>query len=208
MPDFGLGKGLRESLRAFTRERTSPPWESTKYLFQYLKIVGPKVYVRAERPEGSEPPRSYVQLGFSGCGGTAEVSAEVGWHWARQWHNQERVSINKLLGERGFVPRPPQYDELDTDNPAFLPFGMFGYAAFVNDHRYAEWLKMAGPDDPKHRFEVDAGDGFEGEPLEQALSLADEAYASMVRTSGCRCQLCAPSFDASSVTRTCRLDKH
>jgi hypothetical protein len=55
----------------------------------------PSLYCWGEREAGSDT-RSYVQLGFSGCAGMAEVSATVAGHWAAAWIREERRSGIRL----------------------------------------------------------------------------------------------------------------
>lgn len=206
LPHAGVEPPLLRSFRTFIQQKMTPPWDSTKTIFSYLKLVGPKLYVRADRAKNTNVRRSYIDVCFSGCGGMAEVSAEVAWHWARIWHGDRRQEIQELLGRCGFAPRVPTPDEAELDTLAFLPFGFFGYAKFITDQQHTEWTKMAGPDDPMHRFEVDgSAEETDMSTIDVALAMADEQYASKIRTHGCHCQLCAAHFDPAEVSRACRL---
>jgi hypothetical protein len=66
---------LAARFRAFLAREIPTPHDASTQTLDYLDIKGiPSLYLRGEREKGGEP-EWYVQLGFSGCAGMAEVSA-------------------------------------------------------------------------------------------------------------------------------------
>lgn len=193
-------EGMKKDFRAFLAERIPRPWPSTKVFLDYLDMDIVTVHVRGEQEQGGAA-KWYVQFAFSGCAGTAEVSAELGTHWAQAWYSQRREAIERNhLQPFGFVP-----DELQTDlqtRRSFLPVGDLGYALYVGKgHTDSELFQ------PEHSFELDDAMGDmavrSGESADQypllVLKGLEERFSTLMSDSACRCQLCMPDFDPSSV---------
>jgi len=195
IPADGLA-GLKRDFRVFLTERIPKPWPSTKVFLDYLDLDIVNIYVRGEQ-EQQGPVSWYVQFTFSGCAGTAEVSAELGSHWAETWYRARRDDIESVyLKPFGFVPNESQNDP--SIPRAFLPVGELGYALYagkaqaISDHFLPEYL-----------FELDDAMGdttgvAEGIGDQDPLSVLkdlEERFAALMADSACRCQLCMPDFD-------------
>jgi hypothetical protein len=174
--------------RAFLAREIPTPHEASTQIFEYLDMDRiPSLYLRGEREQGGEP-EWYVQLGFSGCSGMAEVSAAVAEHWAAAWASRELPELEReVLAPFGFSARPGQRFE----NPGrFLPVEELGYLG---------WLAEADRDEDGAAFEVDYAveEAIEGTPARVAE--AGARYAGLMGDGGCRCQLCAPDVQPLAI---------
>lgn len=199
IPAAGLA-GLKKDFGCYLAERIPKPWPSTKVFLDYLDLDIVNIYVRGEQ-EQQGPVSWYVQFTFSGCAGTAEVSAELGSHWAETWYRERRDDIESLyLKPFGFVPNESQNDP--SVSRAFLPVGELGYALYVGKEQAASELFQ-----PEYLFELDdamgnmtgaAGSVGDQDPL-SVLKDLEERFAALMADSACRCQLCMPDFDLTSL---------
>jgi hypothetical protein len=169
--------------RAYLARRLPEPHDGTREVLQYLEIDGiPSLYVRGAREPGSEI-RWYVQLGFSGCAGMAEVSAAVACHWAAAWIREELPSVQReILAPFGFEPDPAQgFEDLNR----FLPVAALGYLRYVLPAERAAGDEL---------FEVDHA-VVEGEDdAEARIAERSGSYERVMADGRCRCQLCDPGF--------------
>lgn len=185
---------LGEDFAQFLARRISQPWAATQAFLDYLSMDVVSIQVRGEHDPETPGPDWYVQITFSGCAGLAEVSAELGGHWAETWFREEcdRISQRFLL-PFGFVPgdiRP-----MPGTNPRFLPLGQAGYALYVGEgDADPEW------EGPK-RFELDAS-ATEALALDghlSSLQILDERFGPLMADGKCRCQLCMPDFHSDEL---------
>jgi hypothetical protein len=199
LPAAGLA-GMKKDFRSFLNERVPQPWPSTKVILDYLDLDIFEIYLRGEQDQHG-PAKWYVQCSFSGCAGTAEVSAELGAHWAEIWYRERRDSIGELhLQPSGFIPNESQTKPWASRT--FLPVGNLGYALYSGQEQAASELFQ-----PEYLFELDdamgnmtgmsEGDGVQ-DPLFVLKSL-EERFATLMADSACRCQLCMPDFDPPSL---------
>jgi hypothetical protein len=170
--------------RAYLARKLPHPHEASRQVLEYLELDRiPSLYLRGEREAGSEP-RWYVQLGFSGCSGMAEVSAAVGYHWAAAWVRDELPEIQReILAPFGFQADLAQVFE---DPDRFLPVAALGY------------LRYLLPEDREEdggSFEVDYA--VLDDAVENAATIladANRRHAALLGDGRCRCQLCEPDF--------------
>lgn len=169
--------------RDFLGREIPTPHSASTQIFEYLGIEGiPSLYLRGEREQGAEPDW-YVQVGFSGCSGMAEVSAAVAAHWAEAWVRRELPELERaILGPFGFKPRAGQrFESLDR----FLP---------VEELGYLRWLSEEERDEDGVPFEADYAVHESVEDTPARLAAGSAQYAGLMADGRCRCQLCAPDF--------------
>lgn len=197
LPTRSFAKWLVGDYRATLRAWFPKPWTATREFFEYLRVAPPEVFLRVDRAGAVFSGDASVQLGFSGCAGQAETSAALAEHWAAAWFQERRAAISRGLSERaGLHGRAASGAGVDPDPPRFLPIGVFGYAARVDDSLYADLLRDAAPGERVHRFVPDnAAVEISGDPVEAVLVTADERFGAPGATGVCRCQRCAPEFD-------------
>lgn len=179
---------LADDFAAFLKARLPKPTASTQVVLDYLDTAKPNVYLRGDQ-DAQETRTWYVQLGFSGCAGMAEASAQVAAHWAMLWYAGERPRIDsQLLSPAGFTAASV---ELIAEPAAFLPVGSGGYASYP--------VSPAQPE-TGGEFEIDAAAAESDEAEAERVQgwLASNGVA-MVRQNGCHCQLCAPGFDPARI---------
>lgn len=169
--------------RAFLARRLPEPHEATRQILDYLELDNiPSLYVRGGRDPESEI-RWYVQLGFSGCAGMAEVSAAVACHWAAAWIRQEMVPVQReVLTPFGFEADPGQ---TIADRERFLPVARLGYLRYVLPEERALGDGL---------FEIDHAVVEAEEDAEARLAEGSSGYDRLMEDGQCRCQLCAPGF--------------
>ena len=84
------------------------PWPATRYLIDYFNFAT-SVYMRGEQGKGDQSPKWYLQMGFSGCAGMAQISADLGFHWVDIWYKNNRRQIDReILLPYGFLPKEDQ----------------------------------------------------------------------------------------------------
>jgi hypothetical protein len=149
------------------------------------------VYLRGERNAGDSATDWYVQIGFRGFAGTAEVTAELECHWAEVWVRDqiEEIAQSVLLPE-GFTPTET-FDDSKGD-PCFLPVGELGYAVFRSDE---------GLEEEERGFDLDAAirESYFEDYGDQFVNILHERHASLLSDGKCRCQLCSPAFDPRTI---------
>ncbi|MDQ7783720.1 MAG: hypothetical protein RDU20_12625 [Desulfomonilaceae bacterium] len=187
---------LAEDFRHYLRKRVSQPWPATRVFLDYLRGGVLSVFVRGEQNPEVSSPEYYIQITFSGCAGTAEVSAELGTHWAETYYAESHERIKEeYLNHFGFAPDDAGMAE--TFPRQFLPLGKLGYAMYVGGG--------PGSTDPEWEgsrlFELDAGlsDSFYERGELSALRELDTRYGPLMADGKCRCQLCMPELDPSSL---------
>jgi hypothetical protein len=180
--DAGELVPLTARFRAYLARKLPEPTDATRQVLDYLELDNiPSLYLRGKR-EAAEP-EWYTQLGFSGCGGMAEVSALVACHWAAAWVGEELPALEReIFAPFGFNPTAGQtFGWPDR----FLPVAQFGYLRYVpRDERNDDGVALEA--------DYAAMDGDE----EAEARLADVAgrHAGVLADGRCRCQLCAPAF--------------
>jgi hypothetical protein len=193
IPADGL-TGLTKDFRGFLAERIPIPWPSTKVFFDYLDLGIVNIYLRGEQ-EHQGPVKWYVQFTFSGCAGTAEVSAELGSHWAEIWYHERRDDVTRLYLEPfGFVPNESQSD---TPVPRpFLPVGQLGYAVYEGKEQAESKVFQ-----PEYLFALDDAvvEMVGNQDPFSVLKDLEKRFAALMADSACRCQLCMPDFDQASL---------
>lgn len=181
----------------FLRRRISNPWASSKVVLDYFGYGTISVYFRGEQTPDRSDPSWYVQLSFSGCAGTAEISAELAAHWTGIWYREDRDRIvDRFLAPLGFM-----VDEARTDaetQSVFVPVGELGYGLYTGGSGLEP-----DPEWPGSRlFELDAGlteSLMKPEDL-SALRGLDRHYGPLMTDGRCRCQLCMPEFTPPSLS--------
>lgn len=195
-PGTAIASRLREHLLSdflrFIGATVGSPWPSTAHILQDYLQEGPVEYmVHRKARNGEQQLQWCLQITFSDCSGLAEVSSRLATHWTEIWYrdNHDRIDVD-LLRPVGFFPSEIE----DPEAMAFIPIGEGGYAEFV-----AEGTEVLD-DGEQVCFALDTAlyDGFDAEVLIRQLT---DRFASLMSDGGCRCQLCAPSFDPSSVPR-------
>lgn len=187
-------KSVVDEFRHDMVARISRPWESTKSIFEYLKIDVMTVYVRGDAVEPN-PPEWYVQFTFSGCAGMADVSCLLATHWCELWYAEKKDEIAaRHLLPYGFVPNGRV--EHDEEPPIYVPFGVAGYAMMnaepnAEDEEYFE----------SRYFQIDgaAMETLEESERKRVLQTIDREIPPLIRGNRCLCQLCSPDYDTSKV---------
>jgi hypothetical protein len=180
--------GLRPLIaryRGYLARNLPNPSEASRGVLEYLQLKNiPSLYLRGDRESGGEP-EWYTQVGFSGCGGTAEVSALVAAHWAAAWVRDELPSLNReIFAPFGFTPIP---DQTFGWPDRFLPVAPLGYLRYVpSDERGEDGLTL----------EADQAVLEEYDDADARLTEAVRRHGSLMEDGRCRCQLCAPDFIA------------
>lgn len=191
---------LADHFRGFVKEALGDPWPSTQNVLDYLALDVVTIYLRGDR-SGDGEASWYVQLTFSACAGMADVSAEVGTHWAEIWYRKCADELaSKYFLPFGFTPQ-----SADSTGPAkrFVPLGEMGYALIREDEAAAD------PDAGESRyFELDysARETFGDVDLAREWRDLDDALSDVRAAGACLCQFCAPGldlsrFDALSIVR-------
>lgn len=190
---FGV---LQGEFQDFLRRRVPNPWPASKAVLNYFRDVGTSLYFRGEQAPDRSDPEWYIQLTFTGCAGTAEVTAELAAHWAGIWFREDRERIvDTFLAPLGFMVDLPK-TEVDTHS-VFVPVGDLGYGLYVGGSGFEP-----DPECPGSRlFELDAGlTEMLLEPEEHsALRELDRIYEPITSDGRCRCQLCMPEFEPPSL---------
>ena len=169
--------------RAYLARKLPQPHDATREVLNYLEMDGiPSLYCRGEREAGNDT-RWYVQLGFSGCAGMAEVSATVAGHWAAAWIREELPLVRReILEPFGFTPDDDQaFDWPDR----FLPVAALGYLRY---------LPAEERDEEGEVFEVDYAALEHATESAVALRAAGTRYGGPMGDGSCLCQLCDPTF--------------
>lgn len=211
LPLDGINKVLSRDYEKWIRNRLSAPWESTAVILSYLEAAPIDVYVRAERDSSSGGLRYYVQVGFSACAGTADVSAEVAWHWAAAWLKAEKSRLAlEVLQPRGFKIDDNRLAK-ETEQTIkwatpFLPLGIYGYGSLMPQRQYDELFKDHPPEDHAPRMNVDPYWVEEDEKaVGEVIHRAEAEYGKLLDTAGCHCQLCKPDLDVAQVAERLKL---
>ncbi len=187
---------LAADFQQFLQERLPEPWPATKVFLDYLRADVLSIYVRGEQNPEVSSPEYYIQITFSGCAGMAEVSAELGTHWAEIYYRESHERLkDEYLNHFGFAPDDEKMAE--TQAGQFLPLGKLGYGMFVGgrlEGADAEW-------EGSRLFELDSSvsDTFYERGELPALRELDTLYGPLMADGKCRCQLCMPELDPSSL---------
>jgi hypothetical protein len=188
--------GLASAFGDYVVNRASPPWAATASVLEYLRLDVVSTYLRGEDP-GDNSPEWYLQFTLSGCGGMAEVSAELMVHWADRWYRENQSDLqSRYLTPYGF--KPDGRIECASSTALFVPFGIAGYAIFnpeprPPDNEYTE----------SRYFEIDvaAMDTLTESERSTVLRKLDEDIPPILPADSCCCQLCAPQFDVAACDR-------
>ena len=187
---------LINDFQDFVHQKVPNPWASTQAFLDYMNMKIISVYLRGEQDPDQSEPEWYIQFTFSGCAGTAEISAELSCHWAEIWfqENRERLEQDHLL-PIGFKPNNKREDNLAT--PTFIPVGHLGYAMYMRHNQVENDPEWPG----SQMFELDASitealDENEELPL---LDCLDDLFGPLMSDNKCRCQFCMPGLDPVSL---------
>jgi len=196
----GALRPLADHFRAFVKGAFDRPWPSTKNVLDYLAMDVVTTYLRGERT-GAGESSWYFQLMFSACAGMADVSAEVGTHWAETWYRKSADELaSKYFLPFGFTPQ-----SADSTGPAkrFVPLGGLGYV-LMRDHEAAADSEA----NESRYFEIDysARETFGDVDLAREWRELDEALSDVRAAGACLCQFCAPAqglsrFDELSIVK-------
>jgi hypothetical protein len=184
LPIGGL-KHLPDHFTDFINKSISAPNDATKSFLEYLKIRVITIHVRSETGKNAIAPDWYIQFSFSGCSGMAEVSAELGTHWATVWYLQNTTEINdKFLEPYGFSS---ELTVLDESNPIFIPVKSFGYG-LLNGEPFEEEMGS------KYlQFDQSQLESRNEEDIQNVANL-DETIEKLFLKGTCHCQFCDPMF--------------
>lgn len=188
--------GVAATFRTYVTGRFNAPWTSTRTVLEYLRLDVVDLYVRGDA-SGSNPPEWYVQLGFSGCAGMAEVSSELAAHWAERWYRAEQTDlVSRYLRPYGFEPNGRI--EPDRSAAVFVPLGTAGYGLYESTPRPAD-----GDDAESRYFDIDASalETLRESERSRVLRKLDEDIPPLLPTGSCCCQSCAPHFDVAACDR-------
>jgi hypothetical protein len=178
-------KDVADGFPAWLRDTLADAWVSSKAILDYLDTAAPNIHLRGDR-EGATTSW-YVQVGFSGCAGLAQTSADVASHWAQKWFDDERERIDALLRPRGFFA---ERAEAINESSLFLPIGAGGYAGYSVEG----W--MAGSQRSHYEFDAAIEENDEG-AAQRLRQVLDTQLVALMADGQCRCQLCMPDFDRS-----------
>jgi hypothetical protein len=187
---------LADDFREFLTNRISDPWPATQAFLNYLKDDVLSIYVRGEQNPELSAPDYYIQITFSGCAGMAEISAELGSHWAAIYYRETHERIkDRHLNHFGFVPDDARMGTVHK--PQFLPLGRLGYAMYSGGDPAETDTEWEG----SRLFEMDASvtDTFFEQGDLSTLSDLDNRFGPLMKDGKCRCQLCMPGLDPSSL---------
>ncbi len=97
-----LDRTVLDSLRKFLSREFAKPSDSSNSVLDYLDFAF-LLRIRGYRETSGAEPQWTVELLFSGCGGMAQVSSEVAYHWFCNWlhHSDESVSVARRKWIRG-----------------------------------------------------------------------------------------------------------
>ena len=178
-----------EAFRQWLRDRFEAPWPATRVVLEYLEGPYAEIVLRGERKAGQPEAEAdwYLQMGFSGCAGQAEVSSQVAAHWAEKWYAAEGEGVaERLLAPAGFLAAAPDHG-LYEEELSFYPLDEGGYALYCKEP--SPWFDDNGREHELH-FEVDDA-ALEASPGLYAGMLRLEAeHAAEMADGLCRCQLC------------------
>lgn len=189
LPPGRLGQQLKKGFLQFLSEQIPSPWPATKEFLDYLKSLGMTVYLRGEQKQESDEIDWYVQLTFSGCGGMAEVSAELAHHWADIWVRKNIQQINEtILQEEGFtglIDSPSSLNDV-----TFVPVGKPNYSVYA-----AGTLVDGEPPgfDVDESYLLSASATPEDDETELLADMQAQ-LGKMMADGQCRCQLCMPDY--------------
>jgi hypothetical protein len=180
-----LSEQIVHAFQRFLALRICNPWHATKTFLEYLQSGTTRVYLRGEKSHEKDDTNWYVQLSFSGCGGMAETSAELAYHWAELWvqHDIQRIN-DTILQPEGFTA----YRQLQrVDDPiSFVPVGTPEYSVYAAVSLRSDEQKEFDVDASVLEIQEDLGDGF--------LAKIREQLSGMMADGNCRCQLCMPDY--------------
>jgi len=187
---------LAKDFQQFLRNRMPKPWPATRAFLAYLRSRVLSIYVRGEQNPEVSSPEYYIQITFSGCAGLAEISSELGTHWAEIYYRESHERLkDEYLNHFGFAPDDVKMTE--TQERQFLPLGSLGYGMYVGGQVENPDLEWEG----SRLFELDASisdDFYERGDL-SALRELDTRFGPLMADGKCRCQLCMPELDLSSL---------
>jgi hypothetical protein len=185
LPVDGL-KGLSDHFTSFIAKQFAEPNESTRSFIDYLKIGAITIHVRGESGINAIAPDWYIQFTFSGCAGMAEVSAELGAHWAKSWYEKTNEELTEnYFKPFGFTPTGMLDESMQS---IFVPVRSFGYA-LLNKKPYDEGYIGSRYLEFDQAYLESAGD----EEIKK-LSQIDSFVEKDLLNGGCHCQFCDPSF--------------
>jgi hypothetical protein len=175
--------------RDYLKRKIIQPWTSTQYFLDYLNMGVIAPYLRGETRGSLDQGKYYFQISFSSCAGTADVLADLGFHWISKWFSEEREAIAKhILHPIGFKMSEKINEPMEPMK--FLPVSEMGFAIWHGNepNEDSEW-------EGSRLFEFDASflEIIDSEKLKKCKEL-DQQYGDMFASGGCKCQICAPDF--------------
>ena len=180
-----------EAFRQWLQGELEAPWPATRVVLEYLEGPYTELLLRGERSaaEAEAEAHWYLQTGFSGCAGQAEVSSRVAAHWAGKWYAAEGERVaERLLAPAGFMVTGPD-DGLLAETLAFYPLDEGGYALYHEEP--SPWFDDDGEEHELH-FEVDDAALETCPGLSRRLLRLEAERAAEMADGLCRCQLCRP----------------
>ena len=200
---------LIKLFQTYLVKELAQPWEASKIVIDYLSDL--EIYLVGNKSESKDEITWFMNFRFPGCSGLCDVTSAVGVHWLVKWLGQEfdMVEQNYLM-PFGFHPLPP---DLTVEEPfTFLPIDLGqNYAKFTLLSRFKQQLAEAHGVtnfEPEHLFELDSALFEESEfvSTEETSSIPEDyvekleaKYTEFMSDELCRCQLCMPEFDLSSI---------
>jgi len=166
-------------------KKTLPKYNSaTQQFIEYLDIKIMSIFIRGERFK--DKTEWYIQFGFSGCAGMAEVSAELGSHWVNKWIAIEKNNLLNIFAKNGFQ----MFDNQNSnDESYFIPFEKYGYAKIQNTEIMDEEYEGS----KYFEFDQSCLEGLDENDYSKMKNL-DKNYKKYYDSKKCCCQICNPEF--------------
>jgi hypothetical protein len=186
LPSTSL-QGVKDAFRGFLRESLrSPSPSDLSVLNGYFTLDVISVFLRSEQEEAGTT-KQYVQIGFSGCAGLAEISAELGAHWAEIWYrDRKQFLIRSFFDPVGFTPTTEE--SACESHRVFVPAGAHGYALFTDA------VEAGGPYEEASYppFEMDAAieEEIGQDKTRELLEQVRRKYMRQAKEGKCLCGLC------------------
>lgn len=158
-------------------------WTATSRFMEYISMDVISISVQKDKGDPREKTNWQLELLFSSCGGTSEVSSHLAAHWAHLWYGRCRNEIDaNLLVPQGFLPHAKQPE---FKFPQFAPIPGHSYALFDPDRN--TWT------DSHFEINVALADSLDT-PVADLIQGLQQTYGELMRDGRCRCQLCMPDF--------------
>ncbi len=190
LPDVAALDEVPRAFQRYIERRFLDPDPAQRAVRDYLRAGPARAALTAEEDEDGER-RIFFQVGFSGCAGLAEVTAQVCAHWyGFYWQDPLSEPLRADLATCGFVPGPAM--ARDTPERFFPLHGGHGYAQWIDG---SDWNPAYRPHKDQHTWlEVDAA---LDEQLPDVAARLAETYLAAVEAGveqQCRCPFCSPDF--------------